>query len=80
MKLKHGDLFIAQKQFYVTAELSSLSSLSTMKVFHANLADDDSPYDYFTVPQCSVGIFLESNHGMHKVLFPEYGVGWVWEE
>lgn len=77
MKLKHGDLFIAQKQFYRTA---GLSSPSTMKVFHTNHADDDSPYDYFTVPQCSVGIFLESNGGMHKVLFPEYGIGWVWEE
>lgn len=70
--MKHGDLFVVQNKNHIGL------IPRTTKVFHTNTADDDSPYDYFTVPQGSYGIFLESNGGMHKVLFPEYGVGWVW--
>ena len=71
--MKHGDLFIVRTR-------GSFSR--TMNVYYHKNKDSGenySPGDYFFVPINSCGIYLETSEGMHKILFPEYGTGWVYD-
>lgn len=71
--MKHGDLFIVRTRW---------SFSRTMNVYYHKNKDSGenySPGDYFFVPINSCGIYLETSEGMHKILFPEYGTGWVYD-
>ena len=71
--MKHGDLFIVRTR-------GSFSR--TMNVYYyknKDSAENYPPGDYFLVPINSCGIYLETSEGMHKILFPEYGTGWVYD-
>lgn len=71
--MKHGDLFIVRTRASFTR---------TMNVYYHKNKDSGenySPGDYFFVPINSCGIYLETSEGMHKILFPEYGTGWVYD-
>ena len=71
--MKHGDLFIVRTR---------ASFSRTMNVYYHKNKDSGenySPGDYFLVPINSYGIYLETSEGMHKILFPEYGTGWVYD-
>lgn len=68
--MKHGDLFVVRTRW---------SYSRTMNVYHYKNAAIRPPGDYFLVPINSYGIYLETSEGMHKILFPEYGTGWVYD-
>ena len=71
--MKHGDLFVVRTRY---------RSSRTMNVYHyknKDIAENYPPGDYFLVPINSCGIYLETSEGMHKILFPEYGTGWVYD-
>ena len=70
--MKQGDLIIVRTR--------PRMSLRSMNVYHhVNKNGEYSPGDYFLVPLNACGIYLETYEGMNKVLFPEYGTGWVYD-
>ena len=72
--MKHGDLFVVRTRYRLTSR--------SMNVYYYKNKDSGENYppgDYFLVPINSCGIYLETSEGMHKILFPEYGTGWVYD-
>jgi hypothetical protein len=77
--MKFGDAFFVKSRFGGTKYLKLFHKNMNLEKNESGVLGAYGPEDYIELPLDTQGIFLEYKEGMNMILFPEYGVGWVFD-